>query len=46
MTYARERNHAIKQSVTVHEKSRKAEPFNVNQKFVQVVNFDQIDQLA
>jgi len=27
-----ERNHAIKQSVTVHEKSRKAEPFNVHWK--------------
>ena len=36
-------NHAIKQNVTVHEKSRKAEPFNGNQKVVQVVNFDQID---
>jgi len=24
-----ERNHAIEQSVTVHEKSRKTEPFNV-----------------
>jgi len=27
-----ERSHAIKQSVTVHEKSRKAEPFNVHWK--------------
>jgi len=25
-----ERNHAVKQSVTVHEKSRKADPFNVH----------------
>jgi len=23
-------NHAIKQNVTVHERSKKAEPFNVN----------------
>jgi len=38
-----ERNHAIEQNVTVHEKSRKAELFNVNQKVFQVVNFDQID---
>jgi len=33
----------IKQTVTVHEISRKAEPFNVNQKVVQVINFDQIE---
>jgi len=30
MTRARENNHAIKQSVTVHEKSRKAELFYQN----------------
>jgi len=41
-----ERNHAIKQSVIVHEKSRKAEPFNVTRKFVQVVDFNQTEQLA